>query len=196
MLCATDDDKLSVRTQLLADIREEFVAVRLDRYASEQLVNVLNRREDRPWPEFGRDGRGLTAKRLASLLKPFGIKPNRWRVDGSFIRGYSLSDFEETFGRYLQPIDPHPNDGAVDSNSHAVSLALPPPDVAHLAQPAEVHSEHETSTWHNGKVGATLEATVSPCVTTHVPHEPLQEEGMRGRGKYAVDFERVKARER
>jgi hypothetical protein len=39
---------------------------------------------------------------VAGLLKPFGIKPDKWRgAYSKIIRGYHRSNFEDAFSRYL-----------------------------------------------------------------------------------------------
>ena len=47
-------------------------------------------------------GRGITAHRLAAILRRFGVKPKQQRIrDGVKIRGYWLADFKDSFNRYL-----------------------------------------------------------------------------------------------
>ena len=55
-------------------------AQRLQKLPSSFLVAELMRMEDRPWPEYGRDNRGLSSHRLAALLKPFSVEPSNARV--------------------------------------------------------------------------------------------------------------------
>ena len=52
----------------------------LCRFRSAALVAELLKLEHRPWPEYGKDGRGMTTARLAMMLKPFGIQPSSQRV--------------------------------------------------------------------------------------------------------------------
>jgi hypothetical protein len=96
------DGSLSLREQLISDlrdiVREKRIAVAnewrqwrqqgqqgprprlLSRIRSTELVTELLQREDRPWPEYGKDGRGITPQRMAAMLKPFGLAPRKARV--------------------------------------------------------------------------------------------------------------------
>ena len=56
--------------------------------------------EDRPWPEW-RNGKPITTRQLAQLLKPFGITPDKWREGSKIVRGYTLNDCKDAFSRYL-----------------------------------------------------------------------------------------------
>ena len=102
-------DVMSQREQLLADIEQTVNAKRaettkarlawragnrkglrprlLRRMRSSDLLLELLKMEHRPWPEFGRDSRGLTAPRLANLLRPFGIIPTSQRMPVAGPRG-------------------------------------------------------------------------------------------------------------
>ncbi|MCP4006084.1 MAG: DUF3631 domain-containing protein, partial [bacterium] len=60
--------------QLLSDLRDLFEGRGVDRMSSEQIVAVLTKMEDRPWPEWRR-GQPLTQSGLARLLKRYDIRP-------------------------------------------------------------------------------------------------------------------------
>lgn len=100
--------------QLLADLRALFDARGVDRLASAEIVDALAKMEDRPWPEW-KAGRPITARQLARLLAPFGIRPTKIRFGDATSQGYSLEAFEDAFRRYL-PRDPeqpeHSRNGA------------------------------------------------------------------------------------
>ena len=77
----------------------------------EALAHLLEL-EHRPWPEYGRDGKGLSPHRLAALLKPFGIEPGKHRLPTrqahalnpsgtEAVRAYSISALRGAFRRYL-----------------------------------------------------------------------------------------------
>lgn len=90
----------TLRGMMLADIRELFLAKRLEQLKSEMLVGSLNTMIDRPWPNFDR-GRPLTAAGLARMLKPYKIYPSTIRFGGETAKGYRVADFRDTFDRYL-----------------------------------------------------------------------------------------------
>jgi putative DNA primase/helicase len=89
---------------LLADIRE--IISDLDRIASAELASRLAQMEGRPWPEFGKLARPISANTMARLLKPFGIVPRNLRMNdegGTVLKGYLRADLQEAFDRYLDP---------------------------------------------------------------------------------------------
>jgi hypothetical protein len=88
--------------QLLADLRDLFAALRLDKLPSQRICEELARREDRPWPEF-RDGRPISPVQLAKLLKPYRITPRDVRLGMEVLKGYHAEDFADAFARYLAP---------------------------------------------------------------------------------------------
>jgi hypothetical protein len=81
---------------LLADIRDAFAKEGGVEISSADLVKALVALEGRPWAEMGKNGKPLTQNRLARMLKPLGIAPDR--IDPKTrVRGYKLSQFEEAF---------------------------------------------------------------------------------------------------
>jgi putative DNA primase/helicase len=92
----------SVRTQLLTDLQQFFRDnAATFRVASALLVAHLAGLEDRPWPEFGRNGKPITTAQLAQLLRPFGITPGLVWIGSGSVRGYERSVFDDAFARYL-----------------------------------------------------------------------------------------------
>jgi len=87
---------------LLRDIRSIFDEMRIDKLASETIVEKLLQISDAPWPESHR-GKPLSKQQLARLLKPFGIKPKTLRYGASTRKGYDRDEFEEAFEAYLSP---------------------------------------------------------------------------------------------
>ena len=90
----------SVREQLLADIREAFEERGPGRLLTEDLLQDLRAREDRPWGEW-RGGHPLSAVQLPRLLKPFGVRPRLFRTGPKVARGYEPESFADAFSRYL-----------------------------------------------------------------------------------------------
>jgi hypothetical protein len=89
-----EDDSLGVH--LLADCRMIFEDAGVDRITSAELLKRLNDLEESPWDDFG-----LTTRRLASMLKHYGIKPATHRFEDRTVRGYLKSDFKDAWNRYL-----------------------------------------------------------------------------------------------
>jgi len=106
-----EDDEIG--TVLLGDIRDVFERADYDIYEtkegdkhvkSENLVAKLVAREDRPWAEFGRARKHITANGLARLLRGYKVKPGTIRFgsgDEDTAKGYKRSQFIDAFGRYL-----------------------------------------------------------------------------------------------
>ena len=79
---------------------------------SQFLVSELVSMEDRPWPEFGRDNRGLSPPPLAGLLRPFNVATvnvrlpaNAFGLGGSsasttVVKGYQVADLRRIGALY------------------------------------------------------------------------------------------------
>jgi hypothetical protein len=101
-----EDDSLGVR--LLQDIRAIFEEKEVGELPSGELCDALARIETSPWGEWSH-GKPLTPARLARMLSPFGIVPDRMGGRDSRTRGYRLSQFEDAFSRYLAFESVHPS---------------------------------------------------------------------------------------
>ncbi len=90
---------------LLADLQTVFAAASNDALWTETIVDRLKTMIERPWPELGR-GKGITGKRLADMLRAFGVR-SRQIKDGSVNRwGYRRSDLSEAWSRYCAEASP------------------------------------------------------------------------------------------
>jgi hypothetical protein len=70
---------------------------------SAALAKALAEMNGRPWAEFGRNEKPITQNKLAGLLKPLKIVPDSVRIGKRTPKGYYLSQFEESFSRFLDP---------------------------------------------------------------------------------------------
>jgi putative DNA primase/helicase len=107
-MASEEPDSESARTLLLADLKMIFED-HIERLASDEIIRSLVEMESRSWAEW-KGGKPLSKVGLAGLLRPFGIKPRKWREGKQSERGYYRSDFDETFARYLpsnSPQSPH-----------------------------------------------------------------------------------------
>lgn len=119
-LTATDDGDEAAGVMLLEDLRRLFGEWGGVKVSSAKVVEALGKIEERPWPEW-KDGRPLTARQLARLLKPFGIKPRAERDGGEVFKGYDPADFADAFGRYLPPVE-----SPLSDRLHGYNAALEP----------------------------------------------------------------------
>ena len=123
-------DSLGVR--LLSDIRT--VMGGTDRMSSTDLARALAELDEAPWGDLY--GRAISVRKLADLLRPFGITSRNVRVGGAQAKGYTIADFIESWKRYL------PGVADVDLPPYEVSLfdgADEPPE--------EEFTEPEASPW-------------------------------------------------
>jgi hypothetical protein len=71
------DDSRGVH--LLSDIRDAFDQLGEAVIPTKELVTFLNNREDSPWGGWS-DGKGITQRKVAAILREFGIQPGTCRV--------------------------------------------------------------------------------------------------------------------
>lgn len=105
---------------LLRDIRDIFTVRSCQRLASSAIISELVKMEHRPWPEFGRNKKPLTATGMARILSFYEIHPKGMRIDDKTDRGYEKTWFEDAWSRYL-PAMPEPSPATEEST------AEPPP---------------------------------------------------------------------
>ena len=99
-LTAADEDADSVRAELLVDIKALFERMNTDRLTSAEICDSLAGMEDRPWSEL-KNGKPITPRQVAQLLKPFGITPETHRYISGTAKGYLRTAFDDAFSRYI-----------------------------------------------------------------------------------------------
>ncbi len=111
---------------LLEDIRSLFNELDIDKITSKELVEHLVKMEERPWPEFGKTGKEITTRKIAKLLKPFGIKPETHRFGEDTHKGYELEPFKDVFRRFLDDLSVTPSqlskDGQYGENAKVTDV--------------------------------------------------------------------------
>ena len=120
-----EDDGTSRGALLLAAIHQAMG----DRssIATAELLETINADDELPFGGW-RDGKGLDARGLARLLRPYGLKSGTVRVANETPKGYRRIDFEDAWTRYLpSPLTEPPQ------------AAHPPHDTD---PPHENHDEH------------------------------------------------------
>jgi hypothetical protein len=123
---ARDDESLGIH--LLNDIKK--VLDPSNQLFSADLADALNKIEESPWGDL--DGRPLDNRKLASLLKPYGIHPSNIRKDDLVKKGYHGTDFQDAWLRYLP-------ENAIPSATSATpaSTQLQPEPLIHPLQTTE-----------------------------------------------------------
>jgi hypothetical protein len=91
-------------TSQLAAIRDAFQED--DRLSTSELIDRLLDRDDPPFPNWWlkETDKKVIGKSLAKILKPFGVKAKKFRIDGEQMRGYERVDLDPVFGRYCTPV--------------------------------------------------------------------------------------------
>ena len=71
-----------------------------DRLSTATILDRLFAIEEAPWSDWY--GKPLTPRRLANLLKPYGVRSrNIKQTDGTVAKGYHRDDLEDAWTRYL-----------------------------------------------------------------------------------------------
>jgi hypothetical protein len=101
---ASDEPSLGVL--LLGDIRAVFDEHKAQRIATGDLIRYLSQVDESPWGEWWLDKEGEPnrggPRRLAQLLRPFGIRSNSTvRIGERTAKGYRREDFLDTWERFL-----------------------------------------------------------------------------------------------
>jgi hypothetical protein len=92
----SDPEDASLSLRLLSDTREVFKEEQL---ATKDLLGKLRELEESPWAYLERFNPSV----LAHLLKNYGIKPKPF--SGGKVRGYYRKSFEDSWSRYLDPLE-------------------------------------------------------------------------------------------
>jgi hypothetical protein len=99
-LTGSDEEMDDLGVQLLTDLQHVWPTD--DVATGNKLTEKLKDDDDDGlWRNYGRQGKGLTAKSMATILRPFGIHPDQHWVGGTKIRGYARADFEKAWGAYV-----------------------------------------------------------------------------------------------
>jgi len=93
--------------ELLTNVRDVLAAAHGEFVATETLIAALVALPESRWAD-----EGLTGRRLALLLKPYGVAVGRNPSTSKRERGYRRTDFTDAFERYLKPAE---SDGVVMS---------------------------------------------------------------------------------
>ncbi len=101
-LIAHEDPESPPAVLLLEDLQQLFADTNAERLPTANIIKHLISLEERPWPEW-RGGKPLTPTQLASLLKPFGIRPTQIRTEKGNRKGYDIWSLQDAFKRYLDP---------------------------------------------------------------------------------------------
>ena len=99
-LMNAQDDR-STGVALLIDIHAVFnTRNNPAKISSVDLTNSLKRLDESPWDEWQ-----LSARKLSTFLKPYGINSRSVRIGNSTPKGYRREDFVDAWGRYTPDLN-------------------------------------------------------------------------------------------
>ena len=96
----TGSDSRTASVRALAALKTVFDDTEDDVIGSEDVIQKITADQDLDWVEW-KNGKPITQKQLANLLKRYGITPERVWIGGRRIRGYLRAHFIEAWERYL-----------------------------------------------------------------------------------------------
>ena len=97
----------SIGIRLLADLRALFLAGRVERMATSEILAELLANEEAAWGDL--DGRPLDGLRLARELARYNVRPKPIRIAGHPTKGYQIggtTGLADAWTRYLPAPDP------------------------------------------------------------------------------------------
>ena len=128
-------DEASRGAQVLAATRQAMTG--RDSIATSELLDAINLDDELPFGAW-REGKGLDARTLAKLLKPYGVKPRTVRIGEDTPKGYRAEDLRDAWARYLTPQEPQQAQQAQHSIDTQRETARKHWDVADVADVALV----------------------------------------------------------
>jgi hypothetical protein len=177
-LHGTEDDTRSIHTELLADIQDVFERRHATRLASASLIEALVSDDELPWATWNR-GNPIAPRQLSTHLGTFGVHSKNLKMaDGSVLKGYLATDFQDAFARYLSPtrmstsataLLPHESagcEGSASATGHATGGGDPLPATATAIRCEAIDR-------HGDVARSGLPRTVADAVADPVPSQTV-----------------------
>ena len=111
------------------------------RIPTQVLLPDLWKLEESPWGDWNY-GRPLTARQLAGILKPYGVKPKDYDFSGIKLKGYDVADgLGDAWRRYCakEPAAPYGEGNKSDKRKPPASDVA---DTEHVADPQWEDRDH------------------------------------------------------
>lgn len=100
-LSGKSNDEAPIFEEVLIAIKVIFEKRGVDKISTADLIKFLCEDDEAPWKYFN-NGRVITARQLAKLLKEFDITSKQTRFLNMTCKAYHLADFEGSFAKYLE----------------------------------------------------------------------------------------------
>ena len=146
-----DRDEVTTGTLMLGAIRDAFGDE--DRVTTISLLRRINADEQLPFGGWN-EGRGIDGRRLARLLKPYGIRPRTIRIGDHTEKGYMKATFAEPWERWL-PTPFYPSHPSHPSHAETCVTQIP-----HGQADVTAVTDVTDKSRCDGIVGAVTDATV------------------------------------
>lgn len=183
---ATTTDTPPISIELLDDIRtvmghgEDTSFTKRDAIKTEDLRNLLFDLEGSPWGEYSGD-KGITARQLAQLLRPYEIRPVAFRNGLETGKGYIIARNEKQAGlfdawsRYLKPVSPSASGESVTTVTTVTPQVDMPETVTEAVTASVTVTETDTQrvTNNNAVTSTVTDVTDVTDSAGHVPAESL-----------------------
>jgi Protein of unknown function (DUF3631) len=121
---AARDAEPSLRIRLLADLKAIFDTATLGALQTSVVLQRLTDIPESPWGDL--KGKPINDRRLASMLRQFGVKSRDIFVGGKGLKGYHREDLHDVWRRYLPPNPPEKRDERDERDT--------PPENGHFTQ--------------------------------------------------------------
>jgi len=150
----------SLGVRLLADLRLIF-GERLQAPTSD-IIEALTAIDEAPWADLR--GQPIDSRKLANLLKPYGVESRKIRHGTTSVRGYRREDLHDPWLRYLPPVPSTPAGSGTSGTSGTNEQRSP-------AEPESVPDAGEVASGTSGTQRNGNGASGAPV--PHVPDVPL-----------------------
>jgi len=173
-LCkSAEDRRVSLGIRLLGDLRilfGEATSVTTKSLLERLVSEDSGLDDDAPWANLR--GNPISSRKLASLLKRYGVKSKKVKIDGISLQGYRREDLWDSWQRYLPPEE--------SGNAEPLEPAEPnrkdEPFSPESEVPEVLDTEQKVPDGGNGSFGLETAETQGPV--PRVPEVPARRESV------------------
>lgn len=124
VVTASKERRPSIGVQLLTDLKAVFDASRVDKMLTDDILAGLVKMDEAPWKTI-RKGEPLDPRGLSVRLSKYGIGSKPQREGEQVFKGYSRSQFEDAWKRYIPAVSVTPVTDERESSSGPVTPVTP-----------------------------------------------------------------------